>query len=202
MQKLLKQFKQLNVITQLILINIFFYIFMLIIPIQEYFVLPLSLTEFIKQPWSLLTAMFMHNGFMHILFNILYLYIFGKILIHKIHKRDVYKLYIIGGIIVSTLVLLIAILLNIGHIAMGASGAIYAITFAGLFINSNDEISLIGDIQLKHKYIAWFLIFVSIIGLSGTNMLGEVGHLVGAAFGYIWIKQHYGRNVFNDLIKF
>ena len=39
--------------------------------IFDLFALPASLHRFIIQPWSLLTYMFMHAGFLHILFNML-----------------------------------------------------------------------------------------------------------------------------------
>ena len=202
MQNLLDQFKRLNIIKQLILINVFLYIFMLIVPIQDYFILPLSPTEFIKQPWSLFTTMFMHNGFSHILFNMLWLYIFGDILIKYINKKDFLKLYLFSGVVVSAVILLDAFALNIGSAALGASGAINAIIFAAIYIKPNNKITIIGGIQLKLKWIAWFLIVSHILGLNGTNMLGEVGHLVGAAYGYVWIKKKYKRNIFNDLVNF
>ena len=202
MQNLLDQFKRLNIIKQLILINVFLYIFMLIVPIQDYFILPLSPSEFVKQPWSLFTTMFMHNGFRHILFNMLWLYIFGDILLKYINKKELLKLYLFSGIVVSTVVLLDAFILNVGSAALGASGAINAVIFAAIYIKPNNKISIIGDIQLKLKWIGWFLIVSHVLGLSGSNMLGEVGHLVGAAYGYVWIKNKYKRNIFNDLVNF
>ena len=39
----------------------------------EWLELPASFTQFIIQPWSLFTYMFMHAGFLHILFNMLWL---------------------------------------------------------------------------------------------------------------------------------
>ena len=44
--------------------------------IFDLFALPASLHRFILQPWSLLSYMFMHAGFLHILFNMLWLYWF------------------------------------------------------------------------------------------------------------------------------
>ena len=46
--------------------------------IFDLFALPASLHRFILQPWSLLSYMFMHAGFLHILFNMLWLYWFGS----------------------------------------------------------------------------------------------------------------------------
>ena len=196
MQKLLNQFKQLDIIKQLILINVITFIFMSIVPIKGFFVLPLTLSEFITQPWSLFTAMFIHDDIGHIFFNMIWLYVFGDILIKYFYKKEVLKLYLISGIVVSSVVLLSALILDSGSVAMGASGAINAIVFAAIYINPNNKITIIGGFQLKLKWIAWVLIFVSILGLIGSNMLGEVGHLVGAAYGYIWIKNRQKRRFY------
>lgn len=50
--------------------------------IFDLFALPASLHRFIIQPWSLLTYMFMHAGFLHILFNMLWLYWFGSLFLY------------------------------------------------------------------------------------------------------------------------
>ena len=42
--------------------------------------LPASLGTFILQPWSIITYFFLHMSFMHILWNMLFLYWFGKII--------------------------------------------------------------------------------------------------------------------------
>ena len=40
--------------------------------------MPASLTQFLRQPWAIITYMFMHAGVMHLLFNMLWLYWFGQ----------------------------------------------------------------------------------------------------------------------------
>ena len=42
--------------------------------ILQYLELPAWTVQFIKQPWSLFTYMFMHAGVLHLLFNMLWLY--------------------------------------------------------------------------------------------------------------------------------
>ena len=66
--------------------------------IFDLFALPASLHRFIIQPWSLLTYMFMHAGFLHILFNMLWLYWFGSLFLYFFsgkHLRGVYVLSLI-----------------------------------------------------------------------------------------------------------
>ena len=83
-------FRRGNVFIQLIYINVGIFVATALINILlqlfnrsaagifELLALPASFTRFILQPWSLFTYMFMHAGFMHILFNMLWLYWFGQ----------------------------------------------------------------------------------------------------------------------------
>ena len=79
---------------QLIIINVFFFVLLGVLRVfidhsllsegsvvLEYVALPSNLDAFIYKPWTLLTYMFTHFGFMHILFNMLLLFWFGKIII-------------------------------------------------------------------------------------------------------------------------
>ena len=64
----------------------------------EWLELPASFTQFIIQPWSLFTYMFMHAGFLHILFNMLWLYWFGALFLMFFSAKHLRGVYILGGI--------------------------------------------------------------------------------------------------------
>ena len=66
--------------------------------IFDLFALPASLHRFIIQPWSLLTYMFMHAGFLHILFNMLWLYWFGSLFLYFFSGKHLRGVYVLGGI--------------------------------------------------------------------------------------------------------
>ena len=61
--------------------------------------LPAAFTTFILQPWSLISYFFLHLSFGHILWNMLFLYWFGKIIHDNIGNNAVISLYVLGGII-------------------------------------------------------------------------------------------------------
>ena len=61
--------------------------------------LPSDFKQFIFQPWSIITYFFLHQGFSHILWNMLFLYWFGKIITENLGNNSLISLYIIGGII-------------------------------------------------------------------------------------------------------
>ena len=158
--------------------------------------------RFIKQPWSIISSMFMHSGLMHILFNMLWLWSLGKTLLQFISDKDFKKLYFYSGIFASIGILLFGYLFDLSGYAVGASGAISGIIFAAIYTRPNDSVSLFGVVKAKMIWIAWGLVVYNIIGLNGNNSGGSVAHLFGALYGYIWIKKHYKRDILKDIISF
>lgn len=65
--------------------------------ILQYLELPAWTVQFIRQPWSLFTYMFMHAGVLHLLFNMLWLYWFGQLFLSFFSARHFRGLYILGG---------------------------------------------------------------------------------------------------------
>mgnify|MGYP000154077173 CR=1 FL=1 len=66
--------------------------------IFDLFALPASLHRFILQPWSLLSYMFMHAGFLHILFNMLALWSVGPVLEKMMGHWPFLALYVLSGL--------------------------------------------------------------------------------------------------------
>ena len=60
--------------------------------------LPAGVPQFLKQPWSLVTYMFLHAGALHLLFNMLWLYWFGQLFLNFFSARHLRGLYILGGL--------------------------------------------------------------------------------------------------------
>ncbi|MGL5228731.1 MAG: rhomboid family intramembrane serine protease, partial [Bacteroidales bacterium] len=105
-----EKFKHGNIYMRLIFINagIFIVTTLLTVSLQlfnrtipqlfDLFELPASFERLIGQPWSIITYMFMHAGFMHILFNMLWLYWFGSLFLYFFSAKHLRGLYILGGI--------------------------------------------------------------------------------------------------------
>ena len=102
-------FKSGSIITRLIYTNLFifilirllsviFYLFKIDFPILDWLALPSDLSLLFTRPWTLLTYMFVHYDFLHILFNLLCLYWFGKIFLMYFDERKLLSLYFLGGI--------------------------------------------------------------------------------------------------------
>lgn len=206
-----------NGLTQIILINVIVYILVNIVgqfiqlssaTPQEYLALtgefmrwlalPADLGYFIFRFWTLFTYMFLHEGFLHILFNMLWLYWFGKILRQHLGNKSLVSTYLLGGFAGGILYMLVynAVFLfdvpiagvSINSILLGASASVMAIVFAAATKLPNHSIKLmfIGSIRLK--YIALFaLVFTTLLDFA-SNVGGNLAHLGGALFGYLYIR--------------
>ena len=160
--------------------------------------LPAAFGSFIYKPWTLFTNFFVHEGFLHILFNVLFLYWFGQLLEEYIGGRRVMALYILGGLSGGLAFLLMYNLVpylqpSIGSVSLvGASGAIFAIIVgaATLLPDYTFFLLLLGPVRLK--YIAAFYILLSFAELVGSNAGGNLAHIAGALVGFGFIKSLQG----------
>lgn len=144
----------------------------------------------LTHPWVFITSMFLHEGFIHILFNMLFLYWFGRIVGDFIGNQRVLPLYLLGGFVGIIAYILSASFLPVGSFALGASAAVMAIVVAAATISPDYIMRLLflGDVKLK--YIAAVLIFLDLIAIPGLNNTGgHIAHLGGAFFGWFFVKQ-------------
>jgi len=66
--------------------------------IVEYLAVPAQISNLLTRPWTLFTYMFLHIDFFHILFNMLWLFWFGKIFLEFLKSRQLLIIYILGGL--------------------------------------------------------------------------------------------------------
>jgi len=64
----------------------------------SWLVLPSWLPSMLRQPWSVLSYMFVQTDVLHLLFNMLWLYCFGSILLHVNGGRALVRVYVAGGV--------------------------------------------------------------------------------------------------------
>lgn len=145
----------------------------------------------LTHPWVPITSMFLHEGFWHILWNMLFLFWFGKIVGGFIGDHHVLPLYLLSGIAGGIAFYLSDVLIyGETNFALGASGAVNGIILASAVIAPDYIMRLlfIGDVKLK--YIVAVLIFFDLIGIADNiNTGGHFAHLGGALFGWFYIFQ-------------
>ena len=165
---------------------------------NKLFTIPANIDDFIFRPWSIITYSFSHEDLMHIVGNMLFLYLSGKVLIDFLGSRRFINIYILGSIGGALLYLLSYNLIPFyieraqmhPNISMlGASASVNAITVAAATLAPNYAFRLMFIGEVKLKYIALFFIVISFINIDGGNAGGNIAHLGGAGIGYVFIKQ-------------
>jgi membrane associated rhomboid family serine protease len=157
---------------------------------------PAHISELITRPWTIFTYMFLHVSFLHILFNILWLYWFGRIFLEYLDGRKLFGVYILGGLAGAFLYILSYNLFPAftqilpAARALGASAAVLAIVISISVYVPNYTITLLFLGPVRLKYIAAFMIVLDVISIAGNNPGGHIAHLGGALFGWFFIRQY------------
>ena len=139
-----------------------------------------------SQPWTILTALFIHDGIYHILFNMLTLYFFGMYVLALGGETRFFLVYFIGGIVGNALFMLLAP----GSIAVGASGAIFAL--GGVLVVLVPRLKVM-IFPLPIPMDLWISILISFLLLTFVADVAWQAHLggllTGIAAGYIFKRQ-------------
>jgi membrane associated rhomboid family serine protease len=167
----------LNPVLLLIVINFAFYIASLINSdiIARLGLIPLLFTE---RPWTILTAMFVHEGFWHIFGNMITLYFFGTFLARLIGNNWFLLLYFVGGIAGNALYLWLGQPVSL---VIGASGAVYAIAGALVVMMPKLPVRLYFILPLP----LWAVVLVFFVLWSFIPGVAWQAHIGGLAVGLI-----------------
>lgn len=164
-------------------------------PLVYWFSVPADLSLLKFRPWTLFTYMFLHEGFLHILFNMLWLYWFGKIFLQYLSEKQLLNVYILGGLAGALLYILAFNAFPVfrgvvpNSFALGASASVLAIVIAISVYVPDYTIHLMFIGSVKLKYIAVASILIDILSIAGSNSGGHIAHLGGAFFGYLFISR-------------
>lgn len=164
---------------------------------REYLSLPAYLPKLAAHFWTPITYMFMHDGFFHIFFNMLWLYWFGQIFEDFLGNKRILSLYLFGGLGGAAFFLLAYNLfpaftqsgLVVGSAVVGASASVMAVIVGTAALVPNYELYLMFLGPVKIKWIAVFYVVFDFLMIAGPNAGGEIAHLGGAFIGFMYIKQ-------------
>lgn len=209
-------FKQGSALTQLILINVavfivlklFWVLFFLFRHdnleqlVLGFLALPADPQAILRKPWTAVTYMFLHYDFFHILFNMLWLYWFGKIFLEYLNAKKLYAVYLLGGLS-GGLVYVLAYNLFPAFsesvkesVALGASAAVLAIVIAISVYVPNYRLYLMFIGPVKLKYIALVTILIDILSIPSNNAGGHLAHIGGAMFGLLFaVRLKQGKDI-------
>lgn len=211
-------FKEGSVLNRLIYINIGVFLLVKILGVffylagQPYFLVewlsvPSSVTQLITKFWTPVTYMFLHVGFIHLLFNVLGLYWFGQLFSYHFEGSKLLSVYLLGGLSGAFLYViaynLFPVFQSTNGLLLGASASVFAVLVAAAFYDPDREIHLFFIGRFSLKYVAAFYVVLSIIGISASNPGGNIAHLGGAVWGWFYIYQlRKGKDMGAGLVKF
>ena len=157
---------------------------------MNFMTLPASIPEFLKQPWSLLSYMFLHADPLHLLFNMLWLYWFGQLFLSFFSARHFRGLYLLGGICGGLFYMLA---LNVFpyftpyiyiSTLLGASASVLAIVVATAVREPEYRVNFMFVGTVRLKYVALFMVVTDLLFVTSGNGGGHIAHLGGALAGW------------------
>ncbi|MCF8456999.1 MAG: rhomboid family intramembrane serine protease [Bacteroidales bacterium] len=161
----------------------------------DWLAVPASFGSLILKPWTLFTYMFLHEEFLHILFNMLWLFWFGKIFLLFLSEKKLLSVYLLGGLsgaafyIVAYNIFPAFEAASAGSVALGASASVMAIVLGAVTISPNFEVQIPFIGPVKIKWIAIVFVVLDIMQIPLGNAGGHIAHLGGAFLGYYYVSQ-------------
>ncbi len=161
--------------------------------------------------WQPFTYMFLHGGLMHLLINMLVLWMFGGDLERTWGRRRFYTYYFLCGVgagLINILIKTIPVLFGRPPSdipTIGASGAIYGILLAAALVFPDRQVWIFPlPVQLPMRAyvtIIGAIEFFGTLGAGGDN-ISHISHLGGMLVGYLYLRRssffYRLRNWFSD----
>ena len=190
-----------NIVEKIIFINIAVFIFTYLLNtlsfllemdgnfIINWFALRPHFDTLLVKPWTIFSYGFLHSGFFHILFNLLFLYYFGNLFLDFFSRKQFLAYYFLGIISGGLIYILsynyLPALKTQETVLVGASAGVTAILIgiASHIPNYSLRFQFIGNIKLL--YIAIAFVALDIIQIPNGNAGGHLAHLGGALVGFL-----------------
>jgi rhomboid family protein len=143
-----------------------------------------------SQPWTFVTYMFVHGGLLHLLANMLMLYVFGTAVESRMGSRHFLLYYLFCGVGAAVFSLLLAGFMPLGPF-VGASGAILGVAVAfAMFWPDAELIVFPIPVPIKARTLVIGLVALDVIGsrLWPGDGIAHIAHVGGALFGYLFFR--------------
>lgn len=151
--------------------------------------------------WQLLSFQFLHGGLMHLFFNVLTLWFFGRPMEERLGSRSFLKLYFLSGAAGGLLQAGVGFVAreHFGHTTFGASAGICGLISAFALMDPNAEIRLWGVLPIRAKHLLWFgggiALFFTLVPSDGG--VAHAAHLGGYLGGIAYMRWDMAKPVVN-----
>lgn len=184
---------RLNILEKIIGVNVVIFLIGLITSrVLSWFELPSDFFTALVNPWTIVTYAFLHYDFIHLLFNMLWLYVIARMFLNLFSPKTALNIYFLGAISGGFMFLLGYALLpgffGGNSSLVGASAAVRALLIFLCAYMPNQDVRVF-TFNIKLYYIGIAIVVLDIVGLFGLNAGGNLAHLGGAILGYVYAKQ-------------
>ncbi len=151
--------------------------------------------------WQFVTYMFVHSGISHIAFNMLALFFFGQAVERRMGSREFLLFYLLTGALAGVFSFIVYFLTGMNVVLLGASGAVYAVTFAYAVYYPDSLIYVFGIIPLKARTLVLLFAGISIFYQFAGFRTGvaHLTHLAGFGFAFLYFIVREGTNPIDAL---
>jgi membrane associated rhomboid family serine protease len=158
----------------------------------RFLAIPSNLEVLGRRPWTFITYMFLHEGFFHILFNLLWLFWFGTVFIQELGMKKLLSTYLLGGFMGGIFFVLFYNLFPVftevrqNAVALGASASVMAVVVAAAVYRPDRKMQLvlIGPVKIGYLALGMFIL-TSLVDFS-VNTGGKIAHIGGALTGFLF----------------
>lgn len=148
-----------------------------------------GIDDFVRHPWGLITYMFVHFDFLHLLMNMLFLFYSAKLFEQFFGANKLLYVYILGGLLGGILEILAHAIfpryLEMQTSVVGASGSVMSIFVALAFYRPNLQASFFGFFSFRIIWMALAFIILDLVSLGKMDGTAHFAHLGGAVIGMI-----------------
>lgn len=170
------------------------------VSVLEYFYIPSNIGTLLIRPWTIITNVFFHADFWHVAGNLVLLFFIGRILEDFMSNRQIWTIFISGGIVGALLFVIAFNVFPEFHVVvktkklLGASGGVTAILVAtGMFL-PRYVVRPFGLFDVEMRWVALFFVFRDLYMFPvSQNTGGLFAHMGGALFGVLYILHIQGR---------
>ena len=169
----------------------------------NFFDLHPQINYLLKNIWTIMTYAFIHNDIYHIFWNMFILYFASEYFLNFFDEEKYIKTFfcgiLFGGLFFVLSYNLFPVFKNDFTTLIGSSAAVYSVLIFICSYFPNNKVNLI-LFNIELKYIGIIYILLSLVQIPVENPGGNIAHLGGALWGYLYAMSIYN-NSFNIDLK-
>ena len=169
----------------------------------NFFDLHPQINYLLKNIWTIMTYAFIHNDIYHIFWNMFILYFASEYFLNFFDEKKYIKTFfygiLFGGLFFVLSYNLFPVFKNDFTTLIGSSAAVYSVLIFICTYFPNNKVNLI-LFNIELKYIGIIYILLSLVQIPIENPGGNIAHLGGALWGYLYAMSIYN-NSFNINLK-